>query len=331
MRGTWLLAAVAVVLLAVLAGALMQLRRETVAGAAETGVVLTPAPIERALSLTGMIRARHVVAVPAVIEGVIEQYLVEIGEEVYEDQLLARIGSMRLESARDAAKAEVERIRDRINVIETTLISARLEESRASADASRARSELQRVEKIYQRQQLLYREGATPRLTFEKAEKDYQLAKAESESLDDLARQVVERVSSLNRELDAARRMLEEKQLQLEDAEKDMQAADVRSPVDGVVVGRYGDAGDPVDASIEDLIQIAVDLSALEVVVEAAPGELREVQEGQPAALSIAEAFEEIIEGIVREIGEGRLVVEFTSPSSAIRPGTTAQVRITLP
>ena len=80
---------------------------------------------------------------------------------------------------------------------------------------------------------------------------------------------------------------------------------------------------------MEDLFQIAVDLSELDVILEPEPRVLERIRPGQEAVVQIAELLSGI-PGKVREIKESRVFVEFTSPDPAVKPGMTVQVRIKL-
>jgi hypothetical protein len=72
-----------------------------------------------------------------------------------------------------------------------------------------------------------------------------------------------------------------------------------------------------------------VNLSAPEAVVEPAPPALARIRPGQEALIQIAE-LPGVIPGKVKEVRGTQVIVEFTSPNPALRPGTTAQVRIRL-
>src|SRR5947207_419992 len=113
--------------------------------------------------------------------------------------------------------------------------SARLEVSRAEAEAQRSQAALDRSEKIYLRQRTLVAAGATPRLTFEKAEHEYQSAQQEFTVMDAAARSGREHVQAALKQVEAAKRIVEDKAGQLEEAQADLQAAEVHSPVDGYV------------------------------------------------------------------------------------------------
>ena len=100
--------------------------------------------------------------------------------------------------------------------------------------------------------------------------------------------------------------------------------------MDGIVVGRRGAEGDEVTPETKDLFEIAVDLAQLEAVVEPPPAVLDRIRPELPALLQIAEVPGQGIEGKVREVRGREVVVEFLSPSPAIKPGLTAQVSIKL-
>ena len=88
--------------------------------------------------------------------------------------------------------------------------------------------------------------------------------------------------------------------------------------------------GELVDRTAGDLFQIAVALTAMQVIVEPQPPVLARIHPGQSAAIVMAEAPNGAIGGSVREIRDGQVVIDFVSPTPAIRPGLTAQVRIKL-
>jgi len=280
--------------------------------------------------LTGAIRARQVVAVAATVEGILEQFMAEPGQEVFEGQLLARIRNGGLEAARQAAQSDLERAEGRVHALESGLIAARLEASRSRADADRARSEYEKAERVFERQNFLFKEGATPKLVFEKARKEFEAARQEAETVGELARVAEDRVASLTKELDAARRLLEEKKQALEEARQNLEATEVHSPVDGLLLARSRKVGDPVGPEVQDLLQIAVDLSALEVVLEPEPPVLERIRPGQDVLVEVIEGPESGMPGRVSAVEQGRVIVSFANPSPAVKPGMTAHVRIRL-
>ena len=281
------------------------------------------------ISLQGRIEAKTVLNIPAPADGIIDRFMANVGEDVFEGELLAEIKNGKLDSTAQNAEADAARAQARAADAEAALNAARLEASRSRADAIRTKSDFERAEKVYERQKLLVAEGATPRLVFEKAEAEYNKLKADSESFNQIATAAEDRVTALTKEVESARKMAEAKAQDVSEAKADLGAGEVRSAVNGIVVGRHGQAGEPVSRGVKDLFRIGVDLGTLQVVAPVDPALLSRIRPGQGAQIQIAEAPGAII-GTVREVKAAQVFVEFASPSTSIRPGLTAQVRVPL-
>jgi HlyD family secretion protein len=330
MRAKWVLIGASVILLAIAAGAISVWRQDRAQNQTQAQ---PPAPSQPSgeIILPGKLEAQQITYVEAVVNGKVDQLLVEVGEDVYEGQLLARISNIGLETSREVAQAAADNAQERVNKLEAAIIAARLEASRARADATRARSEFERTDKLYRRQKLLYGEGATPRLVYERSEKEFQIAQTEFESLDQLAKQAEGRVSQLIKDLEAAKKAFEEKSNELDHVGADLKAAEVHAPVTGTIVSRSADPGGEVEPGTASarLYGIAADISALEAVIEPEPPVLARLKPEMPALVILADVPEPV-EGKVKSVNEGQAVVEFTSPTPLVRPGMTAQIRLKL-
>ncbi len=323
----WLAGGTVALVLILLAGGIWLRRSRTPASPSPAPAVSAP-PAE--LAATGIVRAQQVVPVPIPVEGVIQNLFADVGAEVYEGELLAEIRSSALEAAREALQSELDRARSQAETLQSRLIAARLEAARARGDAHRARSDMERAEKAYLRQQLLFREGATPRLAFEKAEREFETARSTFASLDEIARSAEEQAAALQKSLDEVRKLVSDKTAELEETTAHITEGEVRAPVAGVVVARRGQSGETVRPELGDLFQIAVNLSQLEVAVDLPPPDRERIRPGQEAVIQVAEMAGEALSGTVREIRDDRVIVEFVNPNPAVKPGITAQVRIKL-
>ena len=331
MRGKWVLISISIVLLAVAAGAISRLRHSPAeATAPPVKTAEHPAQADE-LSLAGKIEAQQVVTVPSASGGSVAEFQAEVGQEVYEGALLARITNQALETADETARSALELAQSRVEKAGAAIIAARLEATRARADAIRARGEFDRAQRTYQRQKMLNSEGATPRLTYEKSERDYQASQSESNSLEDLARVSENRVSELIKEQEAAKRVLEDKLKDAEDAKSSLAAAEVHSPVDGLVIERKGEVGKDLSAEEQaGFFKIAVNLSELQVRLNPDPEALKHLKPGAPAIVIVADQAAEGIPAVVKEIQGNTAVVTFTNPNPIVKPGMSAQVRIKL-
>jgi multidrug resistance efflux pump len=244
--------------------------------------------------------------------------------------VLARIGAQGLESAREVAQAALDGAQEQVSRTEAAVTAARLELSRAEADAERARLVLERAERASARQQTLFREGATPRLVYQKALQEYEAALKDSELIDATVRTGREHIQSGVNEVGVARNIVADKMRLLEEAQGNLSAAEVHSPVDGYVVSRKGEVGGSAGEPGDELFQIATDLYAMEVALDPKAEMLKRIVPGQPALVLVLDLQNAAMPGVVREIKYNQVIVEFDSPLPAIKPGMLADVRLKL-
>ena len=334
MKGKWLLAGGSAIFLAVGGGALVWWRNQqppptAVTKAAPDPPTRPPAFFGNEVSLNGMLQPQKTVTVGAPIDGTIQEVMADAGTPVFQGQVIARIKNGKLDTALESATAEVEKLKTRIANLEGSIVAARLEASRAQADAARAKAELDRTEKAYNRQSLLYKEGATPRLTYEKSEHDYKQAQTDSDNLAAVSKNASDRIDSLNQDLDNAKKLLDGKNQDLETARVDVASGEVQAPADGIVLVRKGLPGEPITKAVQDFFQIAINTAVMQAVVEADASVLPRIKEGAQAAVRVAE-FPEEITGVVREIKRSTVIVEFANPAPEVKPGLSARVKIKL-
>jgi multidrug resistance efflux pump len=318
------------VLLAVAAGTLSLLRRQNAAAPAKTSVPSTlPQSGGSTVSLPGRVEAVELAAVPVPFDGRIESLFVNVGQEVYEGELLAEIRSSELLSQREASQNDLNRLSNRVATLESTLIAARLEAARAQQVAGASRTAMDDAQKVLLRQQMLYSKGAASRQAAEKAQAAFDAASDAYQGLQKVAEMADKRVAELAKDLDTQQQEASEGSKELEDNTTAVASGDVRAPVDGYVVARKGQVGDEVTTDIQDLFLIAVNMTQLRVVLEPPPPVLDKIRAGQDAIIQVAELAEGV-ESKVTDVRGGQAIIEFTSPNPVIKPGMTVQVVIKL-
>ena len=331
-RSKWLAVAALAVFAALAVAAIALIRSQGGRRSAPPAPAARNAAAPAEVTLPVQIRAQHTVTVSTPVSGNVQQFLADVGQEVYEGEPLAKISNLGTEGTRENAGAALENAQARVSKLEAAILAERLEASRARADAQRARGEMERLDKAWQRQKVLLGEGATPRLTYEKSEKEAVSARSEYESRDTLARHVDERIDGMVADLENAKKLLADKSRELDDVQEQLKAGEIVSPVNGIVLARRGEPGQPVgDDGNMELFQIAVNTALLEAVLDAEPSALARLSPGQPAMLFFADIPGEGVPGSVAEIKGNQARITFVSPSPLIKPGMTAQVRITLP
>jgi multidrug efflux pump subunit AcrA (membrane-fusion protein) len=282
----------------------------------------TPPP-PKEIVLQGRVEAVHTVPVAVGIAGEVDTFSADVGQDVFEGQILARIVNQGLETGRDTAQRALQAAETKLSTLETSISAARLEAVRAHTDSARAIEDLNRAAKAYDRQKLLHAAGATARNTYEKSEKDFEAARSESEGTAELAKHADAQVEGLVKEYDELKKTIEDKKKELEEVQAALAATEVHAPVAGVVVARQGDIGKTLtQQEAAELFRIATDISALDVKFAPDPG----MKKGDTVTLTFGEAAVDSLPAVIQEIKNGEARAEFTSANPAIRPGMTCSI-----
>lgn len=329
-RGKWLFIGAVVAVLAVGAGVFSFLRLRGRAAASPSTPARSAAVFNgSSVSLPGKIEATQIVTVPVPLDGKIESMPVSVGQEVFEGQVLAQIRSASLETNRDAASMELNRMRTTLFTLESRVIELNMKAAQAKEEAARLRADLDTAQKNLQRQQMLVREGAGKRLDLEKAQQALDTLNVRFDGLDKVAKIAESRAVEANKEQDVLRQELADKTRQYEGAVAQVASGEVVSPASGLVIAKRGEVGEEVTADIQDLFTIATNLTALRVVLQPEPPVLAKINSGLEAIIQVAE----LADGILAQVGEvrdGQVFIEFDSPSPIVRPGMTVQVFVKL-
>jgi HlyD family secretion protein len=312
-----------------LAGLLLSVRRPKPAPAppASPPPVQPAAATPKEIVLQGRVDAVHTIPVSVSIAGEIDSFSADVGQDVYEGQILARISNQGLETGRDSAQRILQNAESKVSSLETSISAARLEAARAHTEASRALDEMNRAAKNYERQKMLHNVGATPRNTFEKSEKDYEAAQSDSEGTAEFARRADQNVESLTKELELTKRTLEDKRKSVEDVQAALAATEVHAPAAGVVVSRQGEIGQTLkQQEAAALFRIATDISALEAIFAPDPA----LKKGDTVSITFTDVPGDPLPAVIREIKNGEARADFTSANPAIRPGMNCAVHVGL-
>ena len=334
MQGKWLLTAGVALILGLGGWALWRMQ----ALPAVTPVKQAPAPVAATgpaadpneINLSGRVQPQKVVPVPVPVDGVLENLTAREGEEVGEGQLLGRVKNDNLDTEQEQQQQEVERLQSKVTGLESSIIAARLEAQRTKGEAENSRALVETLRKGFERQAMLRKEGATPRLAFEKAEREFKNASVEADARGSQERQAQDNYDRLVKNLEDSRKALTDQSSEWEKAKTDLNSAEIHAPVAGIMVKSGKQNGDAVSVNDKELFLIGVDLSAMEVTVEFTPEEVKRVKPGMPAVITLSENNNEPLSGVLREIIETTGYVEFASPTKAIVPGLIAQVKILL-
>lgn len=321
MRKSWLIAGGAIVVASALCvGLFLKHRRKPVPVRAAIATVFQGPEV----TLTGALQAQSTELVDAPIAGILEAWFVDVGGEVYEDQLVGRVRNADVDNALQNAQAALDNAELRVAALDAQAVSAKLEVSRTAADQARAHNELDRIEKVYRRYKILMDADAIARLTFEKTEAEYKAAQTEAANRDAASKDAQDKAAAVDQDSEAAKRGLADTTAALEKAKEAVAACDLHSPEDGVVLTRDIHQGDKVEAQ-QHVMSIATDLTKLAVSLMPDAPVLTRVRDGQHATVNLDGAE---FPGEIHEVRGGEVVIWFTTKEPVTKLGTAAHVRI---
>ena len=254
------------------------------------------------VSATGNLQPTNQVEVGSELSGIVEQVFVDDNDEVTKGQLLARLDLSKLNDAVARSRA--------------SLAAAEAQVLQAQATVAESRAALERYRQVSKASG-----GKVPsRTEMDAAEANLKRAEANEAS---------------------ARASVVQARAQLQSNETDVRKANIRSPINGVVLLRDIEPGQTVAASFQApvLFTLAEDLSKMELQVDVDEADVGQVQVGQHATFSVDAWPGREYSAVITRVGFGAqadedvvsylTVLAVTNDDLSLRPGMTGTAEIT--
>lgn len=272
----------------------------------------TITPIARTVAATGKVNALVTVEVGSQLSGLLAELYVDFNSEVVAGQIIAKLDDSSFRARVAQAEADVASGHANVSVAEAALeeVQVQLWESERELD----------------RKTTLRRKGVINASELDSAIGSYRGAKA--------------RVLSREAQLKAAEAQAAQREASLENAMVDLERANIRSPVTGVVIERAIDVGQTVAASFQapKLFQIAQDLSEMQLEVNIDEADIGVVDEGQAVQFTVDAYPDEVFVGEVVQIRRApeeiqnvvayKVIASVQNTEARLLPGMTANVDI---
>lgn len=257
--------------------------------------------LEVTVTADGTLKPLRTVSIGSELSGIVREVLVDVNDHVKAGQTLIKLDPANLEA---------------------TVASARAGLLSAKANLAQARAQLNEAEVKYRRQQDLHERsgGRMPAATeLESQKAAVQTAKAGVE---------------------VAQASIDDAQARLSTAEVDLQKADIKSSIDGIVLARSVEPGYAVAASLQavELLQLATDLSTLELQISVDEADVGVVKPGQPAYFTVSAYPDRRFAAQLKKVAYGATTTENVVTYTAylnvpnkdllLRPGMTASATI---
>jgi HlyD family secretion protein len=303
---------------------------------------------------TGTLNSVSTVLVGSQLSGQIIEILVDYNAQVKSGQIVARLNADQIRSRRDAAQADLAQASAELNVKKAQAERSRATRLRANATVldleaqlERAAAQLADAKRSFERQRELFARGVGARAAFDTSRTQFDVqtaavssanaqitsAKAEWVGLDS-------DIVLADAQVKAAEAAILQRQAKLTDIEIDLYRADIRSPVDGVVVQRQVELGQTVASSLSTptLFQIAQDLREIEIYANIDESDVGRLIAGQNVTFAVNAYPNRTFQGKIKMVRLGATtiqnvvtytaVVTVANSDMALLPGMTANIQI---
>ena len=255
------------------------------------------------VTATGTLQPTNRVDVGSELSGIIKSVEADYNDKVKVGQVLARLDTSKLDAQVTQSKAALE--------------SAQAKLLQAKATVKETNSKLLQLQKVRE----LSNNKVPSQSELDAAEAAFERAKADESS---------------------AAAAVSQAQATLETYQTDLSKADIRSPIDGVVLTRSVEPGQTVAAAFQApvLFTLAEDLTKMELHVDVDEADVGEVKEGQEATFSVSAYQNRTFQARIIQTRYGSKTVESVvtyetvlkvdNSDLSLRPGMTATADITV-
>lgn len=276
--------------------------------------------VEAVLTYTGTTQPLQLVSLRSRVDGQVTLLTVDIGDAVATGDAVARLDA-------DLLTVDVNQAQAELRARQSEVAQARAAVSDAQTALESARVRLQQAQTDADRLSRLAAEGA---VSFQEAEQ----AQLTVDTGQQVLRSAEEQIRTRQEAVNAAQGRVSAQQAVVEQTQERLSYAVVRSPLSGVVIERFVEAGDYAESG-DELMQVG-DLSSIKVMLEVSDRDLSQVFVGQPVEVRLDAFPNQVLSGRVSRIAPAadptsRLVpVEVTIPNETGQIGSGLLARVTL-
>ncbi|MGY8664759.1 efflux RND transporter periplasmic adaptor subunit [Bradyrhizobium sp. UFLA05-109] len=310
--------------------------------------------IEQTITVTGALQPVKTIEVGSQLSGQISKVYVDFNDNVRKDQPLAQIDLRSFAAKVDEAKAAVEMARANVELEQAKLDRGKIDLENAkgtravlAAKLDSAQAVKASAQRTLQRKLALQSQNVVAATTVEDAQTDFTARLAqerEAEVLVTLNAYAVEGATAdvrrIEAELQQARTAVPEKEAILRAAEADLDRTIIRSPIDGVIVGRFINEGQTLAVGLEARTNflVAHRLEDMEIHAQVDEADIGRIATAQRAHFTVDSYPDRRFEAIVRQVRKApqtqqhvvtyTVVLSTSNLDGALLPGMTALVKI---
>jgi len=312
--------------------------------------------IEQTVTVTGALQPVKTIEVGSQLSGQLSKVHVDFNDPVRKDQPLAQIDPRTFAAKVDEARAVLETALAYVELEKAKLDRARVDLENAKGNKAVLAAKLESAQavknsaqKTLQRKLTLQSQNVVATTTVEDAQTEFTARLAqehEAEILMSLNAYSVEGaqadVRRIEAELHQARTAVPEKEAILRAAQADLDRTVIRSPIDGVVVGRFVNEGQTLAVGLESrpTFLVAHRLEDMEIHAQVDEADIGRISSGQRAHFTVDSYPDRRFEAVVRQVRKApqtqqnvvtyTVVLSTANLDGALLPGMTALVKIVI-
>jgi HlyD family secretion protein len=312
--------------------------------------------IEQTVTVTGSLQPVKTIEVGSQLSGQLARVYVDFNDTVSQDQPLALIDPRSFAAKVDEARASLGVAHSLVDIAQAKLDRAKidLQNAKGSRDVLAAKLESAQAvkssaQKTLQRKLALQSQNVVATTAVDDAQTEFTARLAqerEAEVLMSLNSYSIEGaqadVRRIEAELQQARMAVPEKAAVLAAAQADLDRTVIRSPIDGVVVGRFVNEGQTLAVGLESrtTFVVAHRLEDMEIHAQVDEADIGRIAPGQRAHFTVDAYPDRRFEAVVRQVRKApqnqqhvvtyTVVLATSNLDGALLPGMTALVRIVI-
>lgn len=306
------------------------------------------------ISTAGAVSPITTVIVGSQLSGQVIEILADFNSEVKTGQVLARLNADQIRARLDGARADLQQAYAARRMLDAQMEKSRADRERAAAVAAdmraqleKSRTQLEDAEKTLARQVDLGARGIVSTAALQTARTQRDMLLAQTDSARAQIRSSEAQIAALKADaavieaqMISADATVQQRGAMVRQVDVDLANTDIRSPVDGVVVQRNVELGQPVAASLQapTLFLVAQDLRRVQIQANVDEADVGRVREGMEADFTVNAFPGRNFNGVVKQVRLGSqtvqnvviytTVIEVDNPNLDLRPGMTANLRI---
>ncbi|MBB4363501.1 HlyD family secretion protein [Bradyrhizobium sp. CIR18] len=317
------------------------------------------APIRRGdiattVTASGALSAITTVLVSSQVSGQMLRIVADYNAEVRRGEVIAQIDPLSFQIALEQAQSE-------LRVAEAAVaIQERIQE-KAAADLASAAAATERVRFATERERIVVAEAqrdlerkrtlargdnvsqvevSRTHAAFDMAVQNYKSAEADERTKIALTQAAESSRRSAEAQVIHANAIVQQRRAALKAAQTELERTKIRSPVDGVVIGRTIEEGQQVTVTLQTqtLFTVAQDLREMQIKISVDEADIGKIREGQPVIYTVdsfpGREFRAEVKQIRKDSQEKQNVITYVvvanapNPDRMLMPGMTANARI---